>query len=293
MWGLNEFKSDLERIQSGNFTDLLVNSRVQPGDEELTFRYHFLKVLSFFKRNELQEATTHSNMYLQSIFDYFEKWNEDYLDPGYPAPPFDFMMLVMMTSTTGGDTFNKFMRLFRHYTRVLDYLNTQVPDREILMTDKTRTDEFLMSCANAINLITSRLNFIGENIISTLHSSNKYPIITSFLKEFMPPDKVNDDETLSCFGRVCLSIGERKTASAYFSKVKNDSLKSINKGYAYYFEGNFAEAIKLFNGENAPPTEGCKLYLGEFTSDISESQPIAKKSSSESMPRWPSSPQLI
>ncbi|EAY19826.1 hypothetical protein TVAG_178700 [Trichomonas vaginalis G3] len=293
MWGLSEYKADLEQINNANYTNLNVFSKVQPGDEELLHRYHFIKVLSFFKRNDFTELTNHSNMYLDSIYEYMDKWNEEYLDPGFPAPPFDFMLLVMMTSTNGDDTFNKFMRLFRHYSKVLAYLKTQNQQRQILLTDKTKTDEFYMTVGNAVLVVHGRLNYIAENIVAILHSTRKYSIITSFLNEFMPPDQVNDDETLSCFGRVLISIGDRSLADKYFEKVLNPALKTINKGYYQFFDGNFAEAAKSLTGNLAPSNEACNYYMGDFKTDISEnsnSSATPKKPTPESLTRWPLPP---
>ena len=290
MWDQKDFVEDTEKIKRGQFSGLAVTSKPRPSDSALLFRYNYITLLSLFKRNDFVELRNHSNAYLESIDKYLEEWNPDYIDTGIASPPFDFCLLVYMTATNGDESYNKLIRLFRFYKKFDDYLATQNVERQILLTDKPRTDQQMTKVGIARKVIKQRLNYLAENITSLLHTLNKKEILLSFLNNFVQPEEVGDNQSLSCFGRLALSCGDRETATKYFDLVKDNQIKTLNKGYTYYFDNNYKEAFNCFNGKLQSASEACKLHMGDISTDISNQPSTTQKPTAESLSQWPAPP---
>ena len=290
MWDARDFASDIEKIKQGKYADVAALSKTRPSDPALLYRFNYITLLSIFRRNDFFELEKHSNAYLESVEKYLQEWNIDYLDSGTASPPFDFCLLVFMTATKGDESYNKLIRLYRFYQKVDNYLATQNPDRQILLTDRPRTDELMTKVGNARQTMRQRLNYLAENIGSLLHTLNKKDILISFLSTFVQPDSVSDDQSLSCFGRLALSCGDRELSNSYFNLVKDGQLRTINQGYISYFDNNFADAYSSFNGKLPSAAEACKKHLGEFTTDISAQPSATQKPTPESLTRWPAPP---
>ena len=196
-----------------------------------------------------------------------------------------------MTATNGDEKYNKLIRLFRFYKKFDDYLATQNEERQILLTDKPRTDQQMTKVGIARKVIKQRLNYLAENIASLLHTLNKKEILLSFLDNFVKPETVDDDQSLSCFGRLALSCGDREVATQYFNLVKDSKMKTLNSGYTYYFDNNFKEAVKCFNsGKLQSAVDACKLHMGDISTDISAQSSATQKPTPESLSQWPAAP---
>jgi hypothetical protein len=197
-----------------------------------------------------------------------------------------------MTSTKEPPTYEKLISLFKFYQKVLDYLKKQNKDRQILLTDNTKTDEKLITVGKAITIVTGRVNYLAENICSLLNSEMRRDILISFMINFVPPASIDDDQTLSCLGRLALNNGDRDFANKYFEKVKDSNLKTVNQGYIAYFDNKFEEALKCFKGPYAPPVDNIKLHMGEFTSDLSDKPAAISKPTLDSISQWPAQPKI-
>lgn len=292
MWTAADLVSDLGKLEACKYSEVSALVKQHPSDQTLLYRFNFITLLTHFKCNRFQEILNHSNAYLESIEKYIKEWTPDFLDNGTPSPPFDFMLLVFMTSTKGCEQYNKLISLFRFYKKIENYLTSQNKDRQILLTDKTRTDEMMVTVEKALVIIHQRLNYLAEIVASNLNSLNKKGILLNFLLDFVPAEAVRDDTSLSCFGRLALNCGDRELANKYFEAVSDSQIKNINKGYIAYFDNNFADAIKSFNGKIPAAAEACKLHMGEFKGDISEQPTATKKPTPESLTQWPAFPKI-
>ena len=291
MWDSKDFVADLEKIQQGKYNELSTNNKTRPSDLALLYRYNYITLLALFRQNDFINLQKHSNAYLESVENYIKDWNPEYLDTGIASPPFDFCLLVFMTATNGEESHNKLIRLFKFYKRIDNYLSTQNQDRQVLLTDKPNSTEMMTKVGKAREIIQQRINYIAENIASLLNSINKKDILINFLTTFVPPESVSDEQTLSCFGRLALSCGERNLASKYFDLVKNSQIKSLNQGYIFYFDNNFAEAQKCFSGKLESGVDACKRHMGEISNDITEQSPT-RKQTPESRSQWPAPPRF-
>lgn len=293
MWGESELEHDLQNLKKGEYSDLYVLQMEHPADQTLLYRFNMVTLMAYFKQNNFSELTRHSNAYLESIQTYLKTWSIENIDPGVPAPPFDFILLVCMTATKGNDSYDKLIRVFRYYVNIRNELEKLNSERSIRLTDMTKTTDMMMTVDKAKIIITKRINYLAENVVSLLHTNDCQDVLISFLLDFAPPSFFKDDATLSCLGRAALANGERELANKYFSLVQSTNYKSANSGYIAFFDSQFTTAFTAFNRK----TEGCptdasavRLHMGEFKSDLLEPPSKSKKVMPESLSRWPALP---
>jgi len=296
MWTEKELYSDLDSIKNGEYLELGVFSKEHPKDITLLYRFNMVTLMSLFKQNKFSDLHQHANAYYPSIVDYLKKWNEEYLDPGQPAPPFDFMMLISMTSNQGFPAYEKFLQLFKFYRNLLQCLSNMIPERQIRLTDCARPNEMMMTVSKAKDIVAARCDYIAENIVSYLYSNNHNDILITFLDDFYPCQLVNSDSTLSHLGRAALACGDIKRAQSYFMCVKDSNQQTANNGYISFYDCQFRSAHSSFSKARRPaiPTDIdiCRLHMGESVGDLSETTSTPKKPTLESRTQWPSMPKV-
>ena len=283
MWEVTDFHSDLNLINQGQFTSLAIESKQEPDDQFLKYRYQFCQLLSQFRQNETNQAKELANAFLPICLEYVDSW--DSFDEK-PAPNFDFLVLVSMLSVSTLPTHSLFIKLFGHVMQQYRILNEMKEDT-VIMKETTFSDESKMKRTDAIVKLESRIDFIAELTASLLQTHRQSTLLLSFLLDICPPTILHSEITKSHIGQAALQTGDFNLAQKYFELVKDPKLRAANEGFKQFYLGKFAEAKQNFEISNIN-FKACDQYLGRIPNDEPS---LTKKPTPEEKSQWPASPQ--
>ncbi|KAK8834156.1 hypothetical protein M9Y10_039354 [Tritrichomonas musculus] len=293
MYSSEQFLNDLTKIGNKEYTGLAAHSAEAPTDLFLSYRYQFILLLSSFKANDFENSRKISNSNAASLLDFIHNFNTSLLTNENPQPPFDFFLLVFMTTTSSGPNYSLFISLFQHYNSIKQFLSTY-DGQNVFLNDRTRSSEISMSVSDAKTVIQSRIDYLAENIVSILYSTGQLQLLLTFLTDFCMNDFTLNEVTLSQLGRAALACGDNQIASSFFENVKDSNLISANQGYVNFYGNAFANAKKDFDasGSAGPAnSDACLKFLGQFTSDPSDQSSIStKRQTAEDKTQWPMQP---
>lgn len=293
MYSTEQFLSDLTKIGNKEYSGLSAQSSDIPTDPFLRYRHQFILLLSSFKSNNFENSRKISNFNSPSLVQFIQEFNTSLLTSENPQPPFDFLILTFMTTTTSGPNYSLFISLFQHYYSIKQYLST-CESEKVFLNDRTRPSEISMPISDAKTVIQSRVDYLAENVVSLLYSTGQLQLLLTFLTDFCVKDFTTNEVTLSQLGRAALACGDNQIASNFFEHVKDSNLVSANQGYVNFYGNAFANAKKDFDaaGSAGPANaDACLKFLGQFTSDPNEQSSLSsKKQTVEDKTQWPMQP---
>ncbi|OHT14782.1 hypothetical protein TRFO_03075 [Tritrichomonas foetus] len=293
MYTEEQYLADLEKISKEEYSDLAAYKAQSPTDNLNIYRFQFVLLLSAFKKNDFENARTVANNNAEVLIKFVDNFDLNLLTNENPQPPFDFLLLTFMNSTTAGPNHSLFIKLFQHYNTIKKYLS-EFSGETVFLNDRSRPTEVSMPLDEARNTVQARLDYLAENIASLLYSSGQHQLLLTFLTDFCLENFTTNETTLSQLGRVALACGDNQMASTFFGDVKDEGLKSANQGYISFYSSAFQSARKEFQaaGEKGPAnSDACLKYMGQFTTDPSESTAVkAKKQTAEDRTQWPMQP---
>ena len=287
MYSIEQFLNDLTKIGNKEYSGLTAQSTEVPTDPFLRYRHQFILLLSSFKSNDFENSRKVANFNSPSLLQFIHSFNTSLLTSENPQPPFDFLLLVFMITTTSGPNYSLFISLFQHYNSIKQFLSTYDQDK-VFLNDRTRPSEISMPLSDAKVVIQSRIDYLAENIVSLLYSTGQLQLLLTFLTDFCLNEFTTNEITLSQLGRAALACGDNQIASNFFEHVKDSNLISANQGYVNFYGNAFANAKKDFDAENS---DACLKFLGQFTNDPTEQSSLSsKRQTIDDKTQWPLQP---
>ena len=292
MWGEEDLSSDIAKIKEKAFTSLAIASKKEPEDPRLKWRYMFVHMLSAFEQNDFKRQKEIADELVKPLSDFISAFDQSFLTEKKESPPFDLFLLVFMVST-GSQIPNHtlLIRLFQHYVSVLGMIKGG--GANVFLNDRNLEKEVECQKDAAVEVVQARLDYLAEVVSSLLYTNDQHHLLQAFMHDFCPPTFTKSEETLSQLGRMAVASGDTDLASQYFEGVKEEALKSANKGYIDFFGSLFEPAKRDFENAKARAPknfEACAKHMGLFAADPTDVQVTVKKESAEEKTQWPARP---
>ena len=293
MWAEEDLSSDLAKIKSKSFDSLAAATKQPPEDERLKWRHQFIRLLSMFRQNKFEKQKELADPLVQPLSDFISAFDESFLTSRKDSPPFDLFLLTFMVATPKPiPNHTLLIRLFRHYLSVLQMIKTSSAN-PVFLNDRNLSSEVECDKAAAEKIVQARLDYLAELVSSLLYTNDQHQLLQAFMHDFCPPTFTTSEETLSQLGRMAIASGDTDSAAQYFECVKDDALKSANKGYIDFFGNLFEPAKRDFEAakDRAPKNfEACANHMGLFTADPTDTPVTVKKETAEERTQWPARP---